>query len=184
DVRALVDRLVILFLLEGSVNGVQRTLNQVLASDRTEGWLYPNRLHALLSDDPGRAVNDQTLQTMQIALDRIADDLNIEEARRRSAELQAKVLAAWHEASSRTREGGRPGVGDLAAQFEIPPAVVRWILDEAGLLGERSHQMSPRRAVAERREADWSFQDDAYQSTLQALRKDPNRKVGLVIPTG
>lgn len=184
DVRALVDKLVILFLLEGSVNGVQRTLNQVLAEDRTEGWLYPNRLHALMSDDPGRGVNAQTLQTVQIALDRIADDLNVEEARRRSAELQAKVLGAWHEASSRTTAGGPPGVGDIAAQLEIPPAVVRWILDEAGLLGERSHQMSPRRAVAERREADWGFQDDAYQSTLQALRKDPNRKVGLVIPTG
>ncbi len=184
DVRALVDKLVILFLLEGSVNGVQRSLNQVLAEDHREGWLYPNRLHALLSDDPGRAVNAQTLQTLQIALDRIAGGLDIDEARRRSAELQAKVLGAWHEATSRTTGGEPPSAGDIAAQLEIPTAIVRWVLDEAGLGGAPSHEMSPRRAVAERPEADWSFQDDAYQSTLQALRKDPNRKVGLVIPTG
>lgn len=184
EVRALVDKLVILFLLDGSVNGVQRALNQTLASDRSEGWLYPNRLHALLSDDPGRAVNTQTLDTLQLAVGRLADRLDIEEARRRSAELQAKVLGAWHDSAARAPAGAQSPLALIAAELEIPPAVVRWVLHGARALGELIDLGARPRAAVPRGEPDWSFQNDAYEASLRALRKDPNRKVGLIIPTG
>src|SRR5687768_3640509 len=74
DVRQIVDRLVPLFISEGSsVNALQRALTDALPGDRSAGWIYPNRLHALLSEDPSRAVNTQTLEAVRFALDHLSE---------------------------------------------------------------------------------------------------------------
>ncbi len=90
--RPLVERLVILFLLTGSVNRVQQELNRVLAEDPSQKWLYPNRLHTLMSDDPSRAVNSETVDTLGLALSRLDTAMDLAEARRHRELFERQVL--------------------------------------------------------------------------------------------
>src|SRR4051812_14631304 len=93
-VRPVVQDLVRLVLREGSVSAAQRRLVENLADDRSEGWLYPNRLHSLLSDDSSRAVNSETLEVLRRALSRLpaevleASTVEAGSAQHREAALQ------------------------------------------------------------------------------------------------
>lgn len=185
EVRPVVDQLVSVFLSEGSVAGVQRALGNVLAKDRAEGWLHPNRLHALLSEDPARAVHTQTLQTVRLALSRLQDQVGQEQIGDRTTEYRASVSAAWDRHSKEQVPDPLELVQRVADDVGLPPAVVRRLLPEAAypsvppVTAEGAYHRQPGR-----RQPDWSYQDHAYEACLASLRKGPNRKVGLILPTG
>jgi len=179
-IRPLIDRLASLVLEEGSVNRAQQRLTEQLAADRSEGHIYPNRLHALLSEDPAKSVNPATLRTIETALGRLPGEP--EPVPASAQELQAKVAGRWP-----GTEVAVPGgttlerVHHLAADLNLPPAVVSLLLGdphapEAGPATGGSPVLTP--------EPDWSFQDVAYERCLQALEEGPSEKVGLVLPTG
>lgn len=181
EVRPLVDDLVSLVLAEGSVSAAQRRLVSTLAEDKSEGWLYPNRLHTLLSSEGSRAVNSETLDVLRLALDRLPSGAaGPEAARERSGALRSKALHAAEVASAAAGES--PSLQAVAAEVDLPPAVVLRLLEEADAGLPVAVEEGGARPPAG--QPDWSFQDVAHQRCLEALGRDGNRKVGLVLPTG
>ena len=68
-VQHLVDNeLLPLFLAEGSTAQLCKLLNDALSNLGTGRIIHPNRIHALLSDDIARGVNDATLNLIEQAL--------------------------------------------------------------------------------------------------------------------
>jgi superfamily II DNA or RNA helicase len=187
-VSSLVQDLVRLVLHEGSVNAAQRRLVATLAADKSEGWIYPNRLHTLLSDDGSKAINSETLDVVRLALSRLPagalDDSDVQAAvdRHRSTALRAieSVSAA----------GSRNGVDMLAAvahRLGLPPAAAAQIVADLGIISTDTEFDAPRLTLRTRgssQEPDWTFQEDAHARCLSALAIGPNRKIGMVLPTG
>ena len=176
EVQPIVADLVELFTITGSVNALQRALDAELAEDGSEGRIHSNRLHGLLGVDPGRSVNTQTLETVRLALDRLELGPN--------PEREDQVRSAVFSALSDVEVAGRSGherVAAAAAQSGLPEAVVQ-------LIGAPTTAIDmPATSASEatgRTEPDWSFQDDAYRACMRSLSSGPNRKVGLILPTG
>jgi len=67
-VQKLIDQLVPLIIQFKSVNGLCEGLNLALESEGIGTPIYPNRLHALLSDDPARALNEATISLVEHAI--------------------------------------------------------------------------------------------------------------------
>ncbi len=180
EVRPLVRRLARLYLVLDSVNALHRRLNGMLAGDRSEGWVYPNRLHALLAEDPERAVNPNTLTTVRTALDRLeaAQPELGEEADRRGESLRPTVIAALERQRARGH-GDAGALREVANELRLPPAVLTFVADLPVQYGVAAVPVP-----AAHKSPDWSFQETAYRASLVALRRAPGRKVGLVIPTG
>jgi superfamily II DNA or RNA helicase len=182
EIRSVVERLAQLYLVEASVSGLQRLLESALArGDRQDGRVYPNRLHALLSEDPGRAVNSLTLSTVQRALAAL-DGQDADLLAKASREARTTLLTTLEKLRRQSGNAVVP-LRQLAESAGLPPAVVRLLLDgeDASITGMQS---SGPVVQSEDSVPDWSFQDRAYDVCVTALRKDPNRKVGLVLPTG
>jgi superfamily II DNA or RNA helicase len=186
NVRPLVQDLVRLVLHEGSVNAAQQRLVSTLAHDKTEGWLYPNRLHTLLSEERSRAVNTETLDVLRRAMSRLPGEALSPDAAR-SAKLRSDVLHAWETLWPDTPNGESPSLHTIAARINLPPAVVRRVLEDSGVTGTAPLTGASGQPATDKpgfAQPDWSFQDTAYARCLEALTRDPNRKVGLVLPTG
>src|SRR4051812_1594909 len=98
SVRVVVERLANLVASEGSVNRAQGLLVHQLAGDKSEGWIYPNRLHTLLSGDPTRAVSQETIDVVALALDRLPGAR--EDGGAIDRDLRASAIAAWARATS------------------------------------------------------------------------------------
>lgn len=180
ELRPLIGRIAALVLEEGSVNRAQQVLASRLAADRSEGYIHPNRLHALLSEDPTKSVNPRTLVTIETAAGRL-DPGGRPADRPEIAELGERVRALY---------SGNPGAGqappeqrlrEVGNELGIPPAAVRLLLgdSEAGRQGHVRQATHPKARVP-----DWSFQDAAYRKCVQALSAGPGRKIGLILPTG
>lgn len=185
SLRPLVDAIAREFLRLGSVNAVQGSLTATLAPDQSEGWIYPNRIHTLLSDDATRALNTASIQTMELAVGRLGapGEVQPEEAERRS-----RTLRAWRAGLKDHVTAPQERLTAVAKDLGFPPAAVRVALADANevFAPEAGASQSGAQSVAEASTSvpDWSFQDDAFQKCTSALRSDVNRKVGLVLPTG
>lgn len=184
-VRHLVDGdLVPLFLLEGSTSQLCKLLNNGLSADlRTDRIIHPNRIHALLSDDIARGINDATLNLIEQAISGCSLSNGDRKALIDKRRLQLRAQA------DRLRQ--TRGVEDelVAKRLGIPPAVARHVLDlpTPVTAGEVTPSFSVSDAPASQtsaRRPDWSFQDIAIADTLDALHRHPASKVGLILPTG
>jgi superfamily II DNA or RNA helicase len=208
-VKVITNQLADLVLREGSVNAALRALAAVLYEDRGEGRLHANRLHTLLSDDPAKSVNTETLETVRLALSRLAEmhpsgdspggvaAVGQEQSGRRASparldhdavagngtEARQRVLKQWDAAPARLNGDVTAAIRMVADEAQLPPAVVRRVLESSNRLVEPPHE--PRRIERPGpTEPDWSFQDLATERCLEALRRGPDRKVGLILPTG
>ena len=192
SLRPLVDRLALEFMREGSVNALYRRISS--ACGRDGDVVYPNRLHALLSDDPRRSVNPATVVALKGALSRIDASLPPGTAEpSRAKALRARVLEHWRRRGFEAAPVAPPGstsmqiwIEDAVPSLALPAAVVRIVLEEQALV-DAPAAVSPSGAGREGDPAnapDWRFQDEARERTLRSLGADRDRKVGLVIPTG
>ncbi|HEV2801104.1 MAG TPA: DEAD/DEAH box helicase family protein [Pyrinomonadaceae bacterium] len=104
--------------------------------------------------------------------------------------LRSDILNRWQ--LTRT---SKTAVHDISEAMSAPPAVVRYVLEQAGQLKESSEGMrlveeqvdgavSHRESPHDSAKPDWSFQDVAVGRCVDALTSSTGRKVGLVLPTG
>lgn len=167
-VQLVIDQLVERFLELGSVNALADALSAAANGAR----IYPNRVHGLLSGDATRSINTATLKAVEGAL----GDLGVGAgpATRLRTQIQ-QALAAESASTSDVVEAAHR----VADHLEIPLAVVHAVADVSAAgaktaAGPTTVSKSP----------DWSWQDDAVKQCLAALRKAPNYKAGLIVPTG
>jgi len=181
-VQPLIKRLVDLVMFQGSVRAAHAAIAGALADSKPSTTIYPNRLHALLSVDDARGVNTATLEMLERAFSRLEIPTSGgERDRLRSEVLQSHGVTMEVAANAPSPEVIRR----IAAERGIPPAVVQAVLGEAGLLGpDAGGPPSPSIRGQLVRAPDWTFQDLAVRRCLESLRKGPNRKVGLIVPTG
>lgn len=174
EVQQFVEQLLVpLYLETGSVASVAKLLAE--ASDGSAPPIHPNRIHAALSNDSSRGLNQQSLDTLRVAAERIGP---------RSAEQQAQDQARLSETGSRIMAaagGASNDMGLIAERLSLPPAVVRLALAAAGALGAEHRGVPEGQA---RSGPDWSFQDVAVAHSLDAFKRRPNGNIGLVLPTG
>jgi superfamily II DNA or RNA helicase len=157
-----------LILRFGSINAVADALSTALDTDGIR--IYPNRIHGLLTDDPGRGVNTATLEALEKAV------AVVEEPAGWAIDPE-KVQAAFVGAS--VGRDSATAAQLVADEFSIPIGVVTAITavtksQDAELSAEKWKKTEP----------DWSWQDVAVRESLLALQKKPGIKVGLVVPTG
>ena len=175
-VRALVDEQIVpLFLAERSTARVCKILNDRLSDLGADGTIHPNRVHALLSDDVSRGVNEATLALVEQA----AADLHKNGASwQERAQKNAVQLSA--EAEFLRDKSGLDNKA-ITKRLSLPPAVARHLLKaaHAALSAPTALPVAKKSAAP-----DWRFQDVAVAHTLEAFRQRPTSKVGLVLPTG
>jgi superfamily II DNA or RNA helicase len=173
--------LVDVVLFHGSVRASHTAIASALAVAGIEGALYPNRLHSLLSGDPTRGVNTATLELLETAVELL--DLSGSEGER--VRLRSTILQRHAALGGRIAASSSEIINKIADEAGIPPAVVADVLHSANVLAITTEE---RQVLASRSPrpiaADWSFQNVAIRCCLEALRKNPNRKVGLIVPTG
>lgn len=186
-IRSLVEQqLVPLVVAVGSVNAAANELNTALGEVDVNGTVYPNRLHALLSEERGRALNEGSITLVERGL----------RALEATGRLRTPTPADWKAVAEEILERWRVSreqpdpVRFVADALAVPPAIVRQVLIRNGVFAEDGAGKSPakpgavRPAPGDRGTPDWSFQDQAYRRCLDALLKSPDRKVGLIVPTG
>ena len=178
-VRKLVDQsLVPLFLAERSTAALCRSLNRSLAESGETKTIHPNRIHALLSDDVSRGVNEATLGLVEQAANRLKEANGEWEDRsdRHFKHLETEVHFL--------RQHRGLEIEGIKRCLGIPPAVTRHLFAE-GMAPLLSAILKQDAAQGRKPAApDWSFQDVAIANTLEALRQRPTSKIGLILPTG
>ena len=175
------DELMPLLLSLGSTAAVCKQLNKALAGVGEGGTIHPNRIHALLSDDVSRGVNEGTLALVEKAV------AACHAANASWKKLSSERLEALREQADQIRT--TRGLDDemIASQLSLPPALARQVLtSESPTLPTASNTVTglPRESINRARLPDWSFQDVAISRTLDAFRQRPDSKIGLVLPTG
>jgi superfamily II DNA or RNA helicase len=183
-VRDLVDRhLIPLFFAFRSTSALCKALNGAMREARQAGVIHPNRLHAFFSDDVSRGLHEATVDLVERAVQLLYQSDEGWEGRSASCLIALRAQAgplvnvtnAPHEA--------------IARKLSVPPAVARHILGNQGTPlapiprpdSRIQKTASPRMPAA--RTPDWSFQDAAVSRSLEALRRRPTAKIGLVLPT-
>jgi superfamily II DNA or RNA helicase len=187
EVQRLIERLVPFVVESGSVNKACERLNQALAGSNSPVPVYPNRLHALLSEDPSRGLNEATLELIEGAVTAISSTVETAQGGRGSEELRAMIVRQWRSSGHSAND-----LREFADETALPPAVVRYVLQREGELptGSLGAQLYPRQMETElpktprRLVPDWGFQESAIRRCLEALSFSPSRKVGLILPTG
>jgi superfamily II DNA or RNA helicase len=165
-VRALVDDLLVpAYLAEGNTAALTRAINQILADAGIETRLHVNRVHALLSDDVARGVNQSTVDILRVAANA---------ARWRAGVDDDQISELRNRASPHLNSG--LGVAAVADLLGVPTAVLTRAV--AGL--DAPPEVAPIAATG----PDWSFQDVAVERCMAAFRRKPSINVGLVLPTG
>ncbi|HEX7944034.1 MAG TPA: DEAD/DEAH box helicase family protein [Phenylobacterium sp.] len=167
-----------LYLETGSIAAVTKVLNDALEGVGETRPLHPNRIHALLSDDVARGVNELTVDLLQRAVQallktgRLPSDLDVASA---LAALATKAQPLLHQ-----QDGD---FGALARRLGAPPAILQQALDAAHI--DRSERPGAAGADPARTHGpDWSYQDVAVARCLDALRRRPTGNIGLILPTG
>ncbi len=174
EVRALVDQfLVPLYLESGSVAAMTKAINEAL-KNADAGTLHANRLHAAMSDDEARGLNQQAFDALRIAAE-------IFTSRRAGHQARDRERLADAAARAMTANGGGPiDLAVLAEKLSMPPAVVR-----VALASTDSQSSALSKTPSEVRSGpDWSFQNDAVVQCLDAMRRRPGGNIGLILPTG
>lgn len=181
-VQHLVERLVPLFAAAGSINRLCDLLNEAMGAEDRKG-LYPNRLHTILSEKPNRSLNEASVGAIEKAVTALieAEPDFLATGTRNVRILFERVKAAWPKV-----KGAADPVAEVAQAVDVPPAVAAAALRDFAL----DRPVAPREMLVvappqgHARLPDWSFQDVACQRCLDALRRGPGRKAGLVVPTG
>ncbi len=174
--------LIPVFFGTGSVNAMCDWLNVRLGQRGIAEKIYPNRLHAIFSDDPGKSLNETTVELIEKSVTDHQKALDPERSELNQTELRGRLVPLWQSAGPSVE-----AITALAERLSIPPAVVRFILEQAGLVVPVKTSLLPapsRENSSQQRPPDWSFQEDAVRCCVQALLETKNRKVGLVLPTG
>lgn len=163
-VRQLISEMLIPgFLATGNTAALTRALNEALGG--ADGTVHVNRIHALLSEDVARGVNQSTVDLLTSIFASnpwaggVDESLLSEFRNRAAAHLQAglemsavaDMLGVPVAVLARAVKGAAPIVAATAATPEGP---------------------------------DWGFQDVAVERCMAALRKSDTINVGLVLPTG
>ena len=170
-----------LLLAAGNVAALTKLLNDTLQTAGIEGRLHPNRLHALLSNDVTRSLNEATVDlTEQAARAALEVDRTI-------AERAAVALKTLQDEAHKLRAFSADSLDEIAERLSIPPALAARLLGETpsttgmGATGA----LRPAGAITIRHEPpDWSYQDTAVARCLDAFNRRPAGRVGLVLPTG
>jgi len=173
EVQKLVEECILpLYLDTGSVASVAKLLAE--AANGSGAAIHPNRLHAILSDEADRALNEQSMEALRAAAERIERTADEKAAdRSRLSELGNRVLAA---------SGGGPiDLALVAERMSLPRAVVRLAL---AAIGDKQPEVSMAMPAQAKGGPDWSFQDTAVAHCLDAFRRRPNGNIGLILPTG
>ena len=188
-VKHLVDEtLVPLYQVQNTVKAVCDALN----TNRTRLGLtgsrvYPNRLHSLLSDNADASINEKTLNTI---LESTKGLLSAPEMAARIKKAQKRDVARLARLPLQTQAGDlKKAVSDALG---CPMAVARVLLANQGLTTPSATPTSapassPHHPTASSvsRTPDWSYQDQAIQRCITALKVGKGgAKVGAVMPTG
>ena len=180
EVRKLVNNwLVPLFLVENNIASLCKAFNKSLKEASIDEMIHPNRLHALLSDDVSRGINESTFTLVQQAVQFYCATKNdwSNQASLRESELKEKLEKNLQSHSLPAEE--------MIKKMGLPPAVGRKILKigESSSSGAGTTVTKP--PVSKRQtEPDWEFQDIAISRCLEAFRRKPAAKIGLILPTG
>ena len=184
-IRELQRALVALFLRSGSVNKLCVLLNELLVNDGVTQKVYPNRLHALLSNDVMRAVNAKTLALIEKAV-ALSDWQKMNSEPEFAASISADVEHHWA-MSAKTRGE----IQKIGSELSIPSVVVEYLLHKAGKITDQTADDTnldinaiPKKPKPSNGAPDYSFQDLAVKRCRVALHKTLGRRVGLVTPTG
>lgn len=169
------EKLATVYLAAGNIAGMAKLLNATEAVKSSGGIVHANRLHSLLSDDVAQSVNERTVELAETA----ADELLMTDAQLAIAAEASHALLNERAASLRLFNDA--STAELAAALNVPQAIasVVWnrvqpTADEAPLPSVRSTRSRP----------DWSYQDVAVSRCLDAFRRRPTGRIGLVLPTG
>jgi len=164
----------------GSVNKASNAMTEALGGGR---GIYPNRLHALLSDDATKAINERTFGLIEEAVGKLQSVLAEPEA----PEVTQRMLALVDRWKSSPRTLAQ--VREFADDYNLPVAVIRHTLEVGGVLVElpvgttAATSLAPTNPAAPRA-PDYSFQDAAVDRCLTVFRRDAKHRAGLVVPTG
>lgn len=165
-VRSLIDDMLVPgYIALGNTAALARGLNDVLARLGEQGRIHVNRVHALLSEDVARGVNQSSVDLLQKAL-----------------QANPWLLEANSETLSELRNRAMPQFGtglqlnDVAELVGVPPAVLARAMRDAEV-------PDPRLPIASDG-PDWGFQNVAVERCMDAMRRRPAVNVGLVLPTG
>ena len=168
-VKHLVDTQVLpLFLAAGNVAALTKLLNDTLQGSGTEGRLHPNRLHALLSNDVTRSLNEATVDLTEQAARAAL------EADRTVADRASVALKTLQAEALKLRAFSADSLDEIAERLSIPPALAARLLDEIpGTTGTGTTGASrPTGAITVRHEPpDWSYQDTAVARCVDAFRR-------------
>lgn len=180
--QLIAEKVIPLFLATGSIASLTKTLNEALRGAGDEGTLHPNRLHALLSNDIGRGLNEATIDlTEQASALALASDNSI-------PGRSAKALQALQAEANRLHLFAGAVPGDLAQRLGIPPAVAYGLLRAQPTANVSAPVLTGKATdeLAERRQEppDWSYQDIAVLRCVEAFGRRPNGRIGLILPTG
>lgn len=131
-IKRLVERLIPLLLAAGSINRLCEMINQALSTDggAKRKLLYPNRLHALFSGEPNRALNEASVKLIQRALDKppLSDHSFQEHGTRLFAEMRARIKVEWSNYMNTEQL-----VSEVASSAAVPPAVAAVALSDLDL---------------------------------------------------
>ncbi|MDQ4408685.1 DEAD/DEAH box helicase family protein [Rhizobium sp. AN63] len=168
EVQEVVRELVIRLAATQTVAALVRQLNETLAASGDDRRLHANRVTPFFSDDPSRGINEATLETVRSAI--------------RAAPVTDSQLAAFvHLADQvKTHKGLGFGNEDIARVLNITPAAVR-----LGL-GDPVDELKDEKLVSRVLDStpDWSHQEVAIARVMDAFRRRPAGRIGLVLPTG
>lgn len=182
QVRQLIGAKVLPLLLAfGNVGALAKRLNDALQATGQAGRIHANRLHALLSDDPGRSLNEASVALIELATDAAfaADEAiatRAEEALK-SLEGEAKALHTFSTLS----------VEEIAERMSIPPALAARLLESLHVPAAPARSLVSQGAPTAGFAAeppDWTYQDVAVARSLDAFNRRPNGRIGLILPTG
>ena len=170
-------RVIPLLLASGSVAALTTELNEALRVAGDPGTLHPNRLHALLSDDSTRALNEATVELTERAADLAWE--KVSEWRGKSD----TALATLRAEAARLQQFSSADAREIAERLEVPPALATRLSRPAtvSLPREAGTPITSHRAPSE---PDWTYQDTAVARTLEAFVRRPSGRIGLILPTG
>jgi len=170
-----------LLLAAGNVAALTKQLNDTLQASGLEGRLHPNRLHALLSNDVTRSLNEATVDlTEQAARAAIVADPSV-------AERAAAALAALRAEAHKLRAIAADSPDEVAERLSVPPALAVLLTDgrpDRGQSKAAEALHTPKVSATRHEPPDWTYQDTAVVRCLDAFGRRPAGRVGLVLPTG
>lgn len=181
EAKQLADELSQGYLLLGNVSALTEELNNSLRESGEGEVIYPNRIHTLLSGDGTKSINRSTFEVVQKAAKALLKKHSSSAAPidEKHGALLMEIQRRWQASSKETET-----VKHIGEALSIPAAIVRQLLVHKGLYTEGVSLAPAAAKTTKSAGPDWSYQDTARIECLRALRSGPNKKVGLIIPTG